>query len=93
MSLTVFLALCILGIDFMIYALFQWTYGDKRSEIARQLAARKNALKKQSHRPFLVASQKAALGPQDPHCAFGEHVAKSEPRDPGPRGSYKERVA
>ena len=47
MSLTVFLALCILGIDFLIYALFQWTYGEKRGALARQLAAHKNSLKEQ----------------------------------------------
>jgi hypothetical protein len=45
MSFTVFLVLCILGIDFMIYALFQWTYGDKRSAIARRVAAQKNHLR------------------------------------------------
>jgi hypothetical protein len=94
MSPTVlFLALCILGIDFMIYALLQWTYGDKRRELARQLAAHKNALKKQSHGPFLAASQKATLGPQERPRPSGEHVATREPRDPGPRGSSKERVA
>jgi hypothetical protein len=54
MSLTVFLALCILGLDFMIYGFFQWIYDDKRSALARQLAARKIALKEQSSRPFLV---------------------------------------
>jgi hypothetical protein len=43
MSLTLFLALCILGLDFVIYAFFQWMYGDKRSALARQLAACKNA--------------------------------------------------
>jgi hypothetical protein len=43
MSLTVFLWLCILGLDFIIYAFFQWIYGDKRSAIARQIGARKNA--------------------------------------------------
>ena len=61
MSLNVFLALCILGVDFMIYALFQWTYGDKRGAHGRHLAALKN----QSPRPFLVASERAAHGSQD----------------------------
>jgi hypothetical protein len=61
MSLTVFLALCVLGLDFMIYALFQWTYGDNRSALARQLAAHKNALKEQSPRPVLVAHERPLL--------------------------------
>jgi hypothetical protein len=85
MSLTMFLAFCILGLDFMIYAFFRWIYGDKRGELARQLAARKDALKEQSHRTFPLASQKAALG--------GARVAKSEPKGSGPRGSYREQVA
>jgi hypothetical protein len=50
MSLNVFLAFCILGVDFMIYALFQWTYGDKRRALARQIAAHKNGLREQSQR-------------------------------------------
>jgi hypothetical protein len=44
MSLNVFLAFCILGVAFMMYALFQWTYGDKRSVHGRRLPARKDAL-------------------------------------------------
>jgi hypothetical protein len=55
MSATLFLALCILGIDFMIYALFQWSYGDKRKAIERQVAAHRNAAG-ESRRPFLVAA-------------------------------------
>lgn len=62
MSLTIFLALCILGVDFMVYAFFQWTYGDKRSALVRRLAASKSAHKEQSPQPFLVASQKAVHG-------------------------------
>jgi hypothetical protein len=85
MSTTVFLALCILGLDFMIYAFFRWTFGEKRDVIARQLAARKNALKEQSQRPFLLASQKAALD--------GGRVFQSERRDLASRGSYKEQIA
>jgi hypothetical protein len=48
MSLTVFLALCVLGLDFMTYVLFQWIYGEKRRGFARQIAARKRARKNQS---------------------------------------------
>jgi hypothetical protein len=84
MSTTIFIAFCILGLDFMIYAFFRWTFGDKRHKLARELAARKNALQEPSPRPFLVASRKAALG--------GGRVTK-EPRGPAPRGSYDEQVA
>jgi hypothetical protein len=58
MSVTVFLALCILGLDFMLYVLFQWTYGDKRAALARKLAAHKKALKEQTPRPVLVSHEK-----------------------------------
>lgn len=39
MSLNVFLGFCILGINFMFYAFFQWTNDDKRSALTGQLAA------------------------------------------------------
>ena len=64
MSLDVFLVFCILGVAFMMYALFQWTYGDKRRAHGRQLPARKNALMNQSGRAFLVSSQESAHGSQ-----------------------------
>ncbi len=64
MALTVFLALCILGVDFLIYVLFQWTWGDKRRAIARQVAAHRKAFEGQPRRPFLVPSPKlAGVGP------------------------------
>jgi hypothetical protein len=61
MALNVFLTLCILGIDFMLYAFFQWTYGDKRGTLACR-TAQKNALdEEQSHQPFLVPRERARL--------------------------------
>jgi hypothetical protein len=93
MPLNIFLAFCILGIAFMIYAFFQWIYGDKRSTLARQIAAHKNALKEQSHRPFLLAPQKAPLGAQERSDSVGGRVAKSKPRDHRPSGAYNERLA
>jgi len=41
MSLTVFLAICILGCDFLLYVLFQWVYGEKHRNHARRVAARR----------------------------------------------------
>ena len=64
MSLTIFLALCILGVDFLIYVLFHWTFGDKRKAISRQLAEHKAAFQEPSARPFLVASRRIASGTQ-----------------------------
>ena len=64
MGLTVFFALCILGIDFMLYVLFQWTWGDKRRAIARQVAAHRKAFDAQARRPFLVSPQETAPASQ-----------------------------
>jgi hypothetical protein len=41
MSLTVFVGLCILGCDLLLYILFQWIYGEKYRERSRRLAARR----------------------------------------------------
>jgi hypothetical protein len=41
MSLTVFLAICILGCDFLLYVLFQWIYGEKHRNHPRRSAARR----------------------------------------------------
>jgi hypothetical protein len=40
MSLTIFLAFCILGCDFLLYVLYQWIYGEKHRKHARRLANR-----------------------------------------------------
>jgi hypothetical protein len=57
MALTVFFALGILGIDFMLYVLFQWTWGDKRRAIARQVASYRKQFDAQARLPFLVPSE------------------------------------
>jgi hypothetical protein len=93
MSLYVFLALCILGTGFMTYAFFQWTYGNNRSTLARQIATHKKALREQSHRPYLVPSQRACLVPRElPHC-IGERVNRSRPANLCPGGAYNKRFA
>ena len=40
MSVTAFLAICILGCDFLLYVLFQWIYGEKHRNHSRRPAAR-----------------------------------------------------
>jgi hypothetical protein len=62
MSITVFIAACVLGVDFLIYVLFQWTFADKRSALQKKLAQQRQALQIEPARPFLVSSRKA--GPQ-----------------------------
>ncbi len=57
MSLTMFLAFAILGCDFLLYALFQWIYGEKHREHARRVAAREKrrtlSAKQAGHRRVL----------------------------------------
>ena len=36
MSFTVFLAISILGCDFLLYVLFQWVYGEKHRKVSRR---------------------------------------------------------
>jgi hypothetical protein len=51
MSLTMILAFCILGCDFLLYVLFQWIYGEKYRKHARRSAARRG------RRPALSAKE------------------------------------
>jgi hypothetical protein len=55
-SLTVFLAFCILGCDFLLYVLFQWTYGEKHRNHARRAAARRERRRSLSGREVGKAS-------------------------------------
>jgi hypothetical protein len=54
MSLYVFVTLCIIGSDFLIYVLYQWTFGDKRRAMVRKIAAHRNAAR---HQPGLTPVQ------------------------------------
>jgi len=61
MSVTVFLAFCILGCDFLLYVLYQFTYGEKRRGLSRRSAAPRQAdMNQPDARPFLVASRRSA---------------------------------
>ena len=40
MPITVFLGLCVLSCDFLLYVLFQWVYGEKHKKHSRRVAAR-----------------------------------------------------
>jgi hypothetical protein len=87
MSLTLFLGLCILGLDFMIYVLFQWTYGDRRNQMARKLAAYRSTMKEQAPRPFVVRLENGVVRAQEP----GRSKSVSKENRAG--GVYKERLA
>ena len=58
MSLGIFLALCIVGADLLIYFLFQWMYGEKRAAIAKKVAAQRQAMARETAKPYVVGSHK-----------------------------------
>ena len=62
MSATLFLALCILGCDFLLYVLFEWTYGERRRGLSGRSKAPKTAINQPDPRPFLVAARRSAVG-------------------------------
>jgi len=63
MSLTVFLAFCILSCDFLLYVLFQWIYGEKHRKYARHVAARQ---KRHAHSVKQADPHRVLLFPQHP---------------------------
>jgi hypothetical protein len=56
-SLAIFLILSMLGIDFLVYVLFQWTFGDKRCALQRKVEAQRRAM--EAAGPMLVKGTKA----------------------------------
>jgi len=61
-SLNLFITLGILGMDFLIFALFQWTFGDKRRAMQRKLAAYRQA-QEPAGRPHLVSARQPGMKP------------------------------
>lgn len=64
MSITVFLAFCILGCDFLLYVLFQWIYGEKYRKHSRRVAARREksrTLSKEAHEPRVLPFPERAM--------------------------------
>ena len=57
MSLTMFLAICVLASDFMLYVFFQWTFGEKYRARERRAAARRRATEGKAPRPRPVSSR------------------------------------
>jgi hypothetical protein len=64
MSATIYLAICILGCDFLLYFLYQWTYGEKRRGLSKKSRAPKTIVEGQNVQPFLVAFGRATAGQQ-----------------------------
>ena len=84
MSATVFLAFCILGCDFLLYVLYQFTYGEKRRGFSRRAKAPKHAAMNQPDaRPFLVASRRAATARTLQLQNMRKRVSREGVTDPG----------
>ena len=83
MSATLFLAFCILGCDFLLYVLFQWTYGERRRGFSRRSKARKAAMNQPDPRPFLVAARRRAAGAVERLESVDQRIAREEHSDPG----------
>ena len=79
MSLTVFMALCILGLDLLIYVFFHRIYGDKRSAVARQVAAFKGQSPNHSgsyhERPVIGTRGRPIEGSAEKRTAKRTHAA------------------
>jgi hypothetical protein len=76
MTATVFLAICILGCDFLLYFLYQWTYGERRRGRARRSRARKTIVEGQNVRPFLASRNGAVRPKQNLHVMRAQTVEK-----------------
>ena len=93
MPFSIFVAVSILGLDFMIYVLFKLLYGDKRKAIARQVAEQRKAAKAEASGLFLVPAHKATPLRQEPNRSSGSRVSKTAPRKLFARNSYTTRIA
>lgn len=93
MGLTVFFALCILGLDFMIYVLFKFLYGDRRSVIARRVAAQREAARAEASGLIIFPARKNVPAQQEPANSSGSSVSGTGSRKPFSRNSYTTRIA
>jgi hypothetical protein len=83
MSATLFLALCIVGCDFLLYFLYQWTYGERRRGLSRRSRTPKGAVNQPDHRPFLVSSRRSATRSVQRVQMMRQGIAKEEDGDQG----------
>ncbi len=76
------MALCILGLDFMIYVLVKLLYGDRRSLIARRVAQERKAAKAEGSELIFVPAGKST--PRTPEIlrSNGSRVPNARFRKP-----------
>ena len=93
MSLTIFLALCILSLDFMIYFLFKLLYGDRRSVIARRVAAQREAARAEAAGLIFVPAKKIVPLRMEPNPSAHARTSKTRPRKSVTSNSDTKRIA
>jgi hypothetical protein len=93
MSLTIFLALCILSLDFMIYFLFKLFYGDHRSVIARRVAAQREAARAEAAGLIFVSAKKIATLRMEPNQSARVATSKARSRKSFTGNSDTKRIA
>jgi hypothetical protein len=93
MSLTIFLALCILGLDFMIYVLFKLFFGDRRSLIARRVAQQRKADQAEAAGLIFVPAPKSPPTRQEPGDSADAHDPADESTKLFSHNSYTTRIA
>jgi hypothetical protein len=77
----------------MIYVLFKLLYGDRRSAIARRVAASREAARAEASGLFIVPAKKTAPSRQEPDRSSGLRVSTTESRKLFANGSYHTRIA
>jgi hypothetical protein len=93
MGLTVFFAFCILGLDFMIYVLFKLLYGDRRSVIARRVAAQREAARAEAAGLIFFPARKNVPAQQQPENSPGSPAPGAASRKLLSRNSFTTRIA
>jgi hypothetical protein len=93
MPFSIFVAVSILGLDFMIYVLFKLLYGDRRSLIARRVAEARKAAQSEAAGLFLVPAKKTTPLRLEPDRSSASHVSNTEPQKLFARNSYTMRIA
>jgi hypothetical protein len=80
MSATVFLAICILGCDALLYFLFQWAYGEKRRGLSHRANSRFHPANSRKSQPieFVPAGRKAPAPKQTAPALFQQMAEKRQ---------------
>ena len=89
MSLILFVTLCVLGCDLLIYFLYQWALGERRRTLMRKAVSRQRAEALANRQRPMVAAERSAARP------VLVMDVKRQPRPDSPRipNRYSEELA